>query len=256
VLNRARENRSQIVFTVARGRDAIFWQTARTARKARPNVRTPTARAAGIPRLTVLVDTQEKYPYRFARQQVDVVRTRLPVGDYAVDVGGAVAAVERKSLPDLLTALSTGRLGYALADLAALPRAAVMVEDRYARLLDAEHVRAAMAADALAEAQVRWPAVPIVFCDTRPLAEEWTYRWLAAATTELTAAAETLDLEDSLTPAGAVPAPEPSVAAIRAWALARGLQVADRGRLPAHIRDAYERSHPGPLRAGTSPGAG
>lgn len=256
MLNRARENRSQIVFTVARGRDAIFWQTARTARKARPNVRTPTARAAGIPRLTVLVDTQEKYPYRFARQQVDVVRTRLPVGDYAVDVGGAVAAVERKSLPDLLTALSTGRLGYALADLAALPRAAVMVEDRYARLLDAEHVRAAMAADALAEAQVRWPAVPIVFCDTRPLAEEWTYRWLAAATTELTAAAETLDLEDSLTPAGAVPAPEPSVAAIRAWALARGLQVADRGRLPAHIRDAYERSHPGPLRAGTSPGAG
>jgi hypothetical protein len=23
--------------------------------------------------------------------------------------------------------------------------------------------------------------VPIVFCDTRPLAEEWTYRFLAAA---------------------------------------------------------------------------
>jgi hypothetical protein len=33
----------------------------------------------------------------------------------------------------------------------------------------------------LAELQVRWPTIPIVFCETRPLAEEWTYRYLAAA---------------------------------------------------------------------------
>jgi len=32
-------------------------------------------------------------------------------------------------------------------------------------------------ADALAELQVTWPAIPIVFADTRPLAEEWTYRF-------------------------------------------------------------------------------
>jgi hypothetical protein len=41
VLDRAREHRSQIVFTFARGREAIFWQTARTARKARPSVTPP-----------------------------------------------------------------------------------------------------------------------------------------------------------------------------------------------------------------------
>jgi len=29
--------------------------------------------------------------------------------------------------------------------------------------------------------QVRYPNVPIVFCDTRPLAEEWTFRFLGAA---------------------------------------------------------------------------
>jgi hypothetical protein len=28
--------------------------------------------------------------------------------------------------------------------------------------------------------QAQFPAVPIVFCETRPLAEEWTYRWLGA----------------------------------------------------------------------------
>lgn len=39
----------------------------------------------------------------------------------------------------------------------------------------------AVAADGLAELQVRWPAVALVFCETRPLAEEWTYRYLAAA---------------------------------------------------------------------------
>jgi hypothetical protein len=44
VLDRGRENRSQIVFTKARGRDVVFWQSPRTRKQARPNVRTPTAR--------------------------------------------------------------------------------------------------------------------------------------------------------------------------------------------------------------------
>ena len=40
VLDRARENRSQFVMSFARGgRQAIFWQTQRTAKQARPRVR-------------------------------------------------------------------------------------------------------------------------------------------------------------------------------------------------------------------------
>jgi hypothetical protein len=42
-------------------------------------------------------------------------------------------------------------------------------------------VRPAVIADGLAELAVRWPAVPIVFAETRQLAEEWTYRYLGAA---------------------------------------------------------------------------
>lgn len=38
-----------------------------------------------------------------------------------------------------------------------------------------------MVAEMLAAAQVRYPNVPIVFCETRPLAQEWTYRFLGAA---------------------------------------------------------------------------
>ena len=74
VLDRGRENRSQLVFTKARGRDVVFWQSPRTRKQARPNVRTPTARAAGIGDLEIVADSHERYPYRFADQQVTVVR--------------------------------------------------------------------------------------------------------------------------------------------------------------------------------------
>ena len=96
--------------------------------------------------------------------------------------GRLVAAVERKSLADLVSSLINGKLRYALGDLAALPRAAVVVEDRYSAVFKLD-VRPAVIADGLAEFQVRWPSVPIVFAETRPLAEEWTYRYLAAAGT-------------------------------------------------------------------------
>src|SRR5437588_343060 len=69
VLERSRENRSQIVFTRIRGgREAIFWQTSRTAKQARPNVGVPTARSASG-RLRIIVDSHEQYPWRFSRQQ-------------------------------------------------------------------------------------------------------------------------------------------------------------------------------------------
>ncbi len=38
--------------------------------------------------------------------------------------------------------------------------------------------------DLLARVQVGWPSVPVFFAETRPLAQEWTYRFLAAAVAE------------------------------------------------------------------------
>jgi hypothetical protein len=55
--------------------------------------------------------------------------------------------------------------------------------EQASQLFKLDHVRAAVIVDGLAELHVRWPAVPIVFCETRGLAEEWTYRYLAAAQT-------------------------------------------------------------------------
>lgn len=244
VLARGRENRSQFVFARARGREVIFWQSARTARQARPNVTVPTQRASGRV-LEILVDTHERYPWRFADQQATTVRRALPAGDYGVEAGGTlVASVERKSLADLVGTLVGGKLRYLLAALSEVSRSALVVEDRYSAVFKLDRVRPALVAEGLAEAQVRFPEVPIVFCETRPLAQEWTYRFLGAALAEHltdTAAREralALPLAAPLAPA------PPSTAEIRAWALRAGLPVADRGRLRPEVVAAYHAANP------------
>ena len=243
VVDRYRENRSQIVFTKARGRDAVFWQSARTRKQARPDVRTPTARASGIGDLEIIVDSRERYAYRFANQQVQLSRRALAVGDYAVELAGVVvAAVERKSIDDLTTSLTNGKLRFALTELASLPRAAIVVESRYSDVFKLRHARPAAVAEGLADLQVRWPTVPIHFCETRQLAEEWTYRFLGAA---LAWARTEHDVRARLGDdvIGAPPedpqTPVPPTAELRAWALQNGFAVADRGRLKPEILEAW-----------------
>lgn len=233
IADRSQHNRSQLVFTQARGRDVVFWQSPRTRKQARPNVRTPTARAQGIDGLQIVVDSHEQYAYRFSGQQVVTVKRALPCGDYGiVDDGRLIASVERKSLVDLVASLIGGKLRYQVADLAALPRAAVVVEDRYSQLFKLDRVRPAMVADGLAELQVRWPNVPIVFCETRKLSEEWTYRFLAAAQIWS-------DTEDAVLQRIA-----PTTAEVRAWARDAGLSVPDRGRLRPEIWSAWQEANP------------
>ncbi len=188
VLDRYRENRAQFVFTRLKGgREGIFWQTSRTVGGVRPGLRVPTRRASGAEVLTVLKDSRERYGYRFATQQAVVDTQPLPVGDYGIAIGGeVVACVERKSLDDFATSAVDASLSFLLAELASLARAAVVVEGHYADLFTREHVQAGFLADLVAQLQVRYPNVPIVFCGERKLAEEWTFRFLGAARAELT----------------------------------------------------------------------
>jgi len=189
-LERARNNRSQFIFTEPlanrkNGRPMIFWQTARTARRARPGQRAPMRRASGMHTLSIDVDSRERYAYRFAKPGVELVRTALPCGDYAIRTGERLlAAVERKTLEDLIKSLVDGSLAYALADLSSLPAAVVVVEARYSQLLAAPRVQPGWLAELTARLQVRYPKVPIAFCDSRKLAEDFTLRFLAAAVAE------------------------------------------------------------------------
>jgi hypothetical protein len=102
-------------------------------------------------------------------------------------------------------------------------------------------------ADSLAELQVRWPGVPIVFAETRPLAEEWVFRYLAAA---LAWARD--EQAVGVRMAGAAPelpaatAPRPPTAEVRAWARAAGIDVPDRGRLRPDVWERYREAHAAP----------
>jgi len=184
VLDRPRLSHTQFVFTEVRGRQAIFWQTRKAAMAANPGARIPRARA--IPDgFVIAIDTRERYPYRFAGRGVVTERLALPAGDYAVAAeGDPVASVERKTLENLASSLSDGTLAFQMQRLAEIPSAAVVVEGRYSALFKLEHVSGAWLADMVARLQVRYPEVPVVFADSRKFAEEWTYRFLAAALAE------------------------------------------------------------------------
>lgn len=185
LLARGNNRRSQFVFTSARGRSMILWQTPKAAASARPGVRIAPVRAAQID--SIIVDTRERYGYKFGTHRIALVRRALPAGDYAVECGGALIAVERKTLDDFVHSLVNGSLGYAAAELAHLRSAAIVVEGTYSALLRHEYTRPGFLADLLARLQVRYPAVPIVFAESRKLAEEWTFRFLNAAHAEGTA---------------------------------------------------------------------
>ena len=247
ILGRGRENRSMFVHTTARGRDVIFWQSARTTKQSRPKVAVPTARASGRT-LEVIVDSHETYPWKFTGQQATTRRTALRVGDYAVEHDGQiVAVVERKSLVDFVSTLTGGKLSYLMVALSTLPHAALVVEERYSAIFKLDRVKPAVVAEGIGEAQVRFPNVPIVFTDTRALAQEWTYRFFGAAIAhriEQSNAAALLStpmklavLPQILTAVGPTPAD------MRAWAIADGHIVAAKGRLRPEVLAAYRSAH-------------
>lgn len=180
VLDRPRLARSQFVFTEVHGRPAVFWQTQAAARRANPGGRVPRRRS--LADVVVTIDTRERYPYRFVAQAARTERVALAAGDYGARDGEVlIASVERKTAEDLVTSLSDGTLAFQLQRLADLPHAAVVVEGHYADLYRQPGARAAWLADVLTRLQVRYQEIPIVFAGSRRFAEEWTFRFLAAA---------------------------------------------------------------------------
>jgi hypothetical protein len=145
-------------------------------------VRAPTARGLDGP-LEVVVDLRERYAWRFADLPVTVERRRLPVGDYGAFVDGRlVAVVERKRLEEFAGAAVQGRLQLQLAELATMPRAAVIIEGRLSQLLKGDlKARPGWLLNLVAALQAAYPNVPLLFAESGPLAAGLAYRWLSAA---------------------------------------------------------------------------
>lgn len=84
---------------------------------------------AGV--LEVVVDSRERYAWKFEKQQVTLSRRALVVGDYAIEVDGeTVGVVERKRLAELAGNVVDGSLLVTLGELATVRRSAIVVEDR------------------------------------------------------------------------------------------------------------------------------
>lgn len=191
VLDRGVDNRCQFLLSPVElddsgsavgDEEAVFWQTAATAPTVAPRQRVPTARERGVVEVRIHVDTREQHHWTFDAHPVTTERRTLSAGDYAVVHDGAVvAAVERKKTSDFAKGLMRGRMPAQLAALAALPRAAVVVQSSYANVLSSRRrITRARMADLIGSVQAAYPTIPFVFAGSRGSAQEWSFHWLAA----------------------------------------------------------------------------
>ncbi len=133
--------------------------------------------------LRIVIDSAERYPWSFSGGEV--TRRKLPVGDYALwHDERPVAIVERKTLDNLLGDLAELKgLHQQLAELAAWPHAALVIEAQYADFGNPDKIgrwSAAHLLRVLGELPALFPNVQCVFAGNRKLANVWTQRWFAA----------------------------------------------------------------------------
>jgi hypothetical protein len=130
-----------------------------------------------------------------------------------------------------------------VSELATVPGAAVVVEERYSRLSGLPFVQPGFVADLLARVQVRWPSVPVFFAETRPMAEEWTFRFVGACLAEKSGADRVAHRLAGLVGTDALPPAAATPAQLRAWALGQGVALSSKGRVAARVVVAYEAAH-------------
>jgi len=180
VLERKRHARSSIVYT----NKMIFWQSVRSVGSARPDYRLAGRSRPEAGQLVIAIDTREQMPFSFQGYDTELDYRSLRVGDYAVfDGTEMIASVERKNRIDFIRAIKAGELAYQLAQLETERTAALVVEAPYMWLFEIEDraiKRRSREAELAARLQARYK-VPIVFAGPRFIAQEWTFRFLAAA---------------------------------------------------------------------------
>jgi len=188
VLDRAQRKRCEFLFVSKPYRDGsgvyeqVFFRTESGIRSHRSRTRLE-VRPREV-QLRVVVDSAERYPWRFPG--AEVITRRLPVGDYALLDGERMAAVvERKSFDNLLGDLGAMQAWHhALADLSRCERAALVIEAQYGDFLDERRLDGrwprAHVARVLAEVAVLHPQLPVVYAGSRKLANQWVYRFFLA----------------------------------------------------------------------------
>jgi len=191
VLDRSRNKRCDFLFLTKAYKDRpgeyeqIFFRTQGALREHKSRGR---SQLFGDADLEVVVDSAERYPWRF--KGAEVRREALPVGDYAlVQDEGLVAVVERKSFKNVLRDIAHLQvLHQQLNELGSYPHAALVVEAQYGDFLQPDKVgrwSVSHLARVLAELSAMHPAVPVIYAGNRKMANEWAHGFFDAVARRL-----------------------------------------------------------------------
>jgi hypothetical protein len=188
VLDRPQRKRCEFLTVQKTRRDGsgvyeqVFFRTESGIRAHRSRTRVELRTAAAA--LTVVIDSAERYPWRFPG--ASVTRRRLPVGDYGLLIDDQLqAVVERKSFDNLLGDVGALQaLHHQLADLASFPISALVIEAEYRDFLDNSRLKgrwpAAHLTRVLGELAALHPRLPVIFAGNRKAANTWAHQFFLA----------------------------------------------------------------------------
>lgn len=185
ILKRSRNKRCWFIFLKKEYKNRpgefyyqVFWITQASAIASRRGAYIPQAKKGDD--FKVIIDTTERYPYRFGG--VEVEREKLPVGDYGLIYNGNLVAIaERKTKENFLHEISSfDVLKAKLEELAKYLHKAVIFEAGYLDFIDPKKNKfysSTFIAELLAELSVQFPQVQFIFSDNRKSANKWLYHW-------------------------------------------------------------------------------
>jgi DNA excision repair protein ERCC-4 len=133
--------------------------------------------------MKILIDSREQLPYAFQGYEVEIENQNLPVGDYSLSGFKDRAAIERKTLPDLIGCLmgsNRDRFEKELIKGRTYDLFVVVVEAALADVSQGRYkseMKPHAALQSIIAFQVRYRGVPFVWAGNRAGAEYYTY-WL------------------------------------------------------------------------------
>ncbi len=190
VLDRSKNKRCDFLFLKKKYKnrkgeyEQIFWRTQQGIKERKPRVKLT---ARGNEHLHILIDKNEKYPWKFANCNVE--RTQLKAGDYAlVSNEGIIAVVERKNFQNMISDFgSLHLLHMKLGELEEYRHAALVVEAHYDDFLKPDKLRVyspSYLSKVWAEIFAYHSHFQIIFAGNRKMGKEWTLRFFHAVASQ------------------------------------------------------------------------
>ncbi|TYC03096.1 MAG: hypothetical protein FXF54_01195 [Kosmotoga sp.] len=164
--------------------EQIFWRTQQGIKERKPRVKLT---ARGSEHLHILIDKNEKYPWKFTNCSVE--RTQLKAGDYALlSNEGIIAIVERKNFHNMIADFGTLHLLHMkLGELEEYKHSAMVVEAHYDDFLKPNKLRVytpSYLSKVWAEIFAYHPNFQIIFAGNRKMGKEWTLRFFHAVSSQ------------------------------------------------------------------------